>query len=438
MGNRILIVDDDATFNSLLTDIFEQAGHTVVSENSPEAALKRAEAEDFDLLITDQRMPEITGRELFRRVREQKPVLPIIIVSGFLSNANIRSLIEEGIDGVYIKPLNVFSLLQQSEKLIKQAQSGERGAHSRTLVERDGDFPANRLPFTFNTFPCQSPTAEKFARKLNDMRNFKSSLVLLGEPGTPFRNICEDLAGFDSEYAEHFEFVQPSALSEDQIMRVLLHAEREGIGRVSFVLQEVKNLDDSLRDRIVTLLKREKPFSEPNVLSRLVFCCHQDIDAMFDSGVIDDRLYVLMGAAELRVPPLRAIADDVPVLAKRILADFARHRGLSTIPQLSPGAGEALAKMKWPGNYDELRTKLHGLLNEESRDVITTAMLTGGATEGKGRETLSERDFVELLTAQKQQVLAALDVLTNGDASKRDAILTYSEEAVDEESAASA
>ena len=163
MGNRILIVDDDATFNSLLTDIFEQAGHTVVSENSPEAALKRADAEEFDLLITDHRMPEITGRDIFRHVREQKPMLPIIIVSGFLSNGNIRSLVEEGIDGVYIKPLNVFSLLQQSEKLIQQTQSGERGAHRRTLVEREGDFPASRLPFTFNAFPCQSSTAEKFA-----------------------------------------------------------------------------------------------------------------------------------------------------------------------------------------------------------------------------------------------------------------------------------
>jgi len=157
---------------------------------------------------------------------------------------------------------------------------------------------------------------------------------------------------FESEYTEHFEFVQPDALTEDHVMRVLNRSEAAGIGRVSFVLHEVKNLDDTLRDRLVTLLKREKPFGEPNVLSRLIFCCHQDIDAMFDAGVIDGRLYVLMGAAELRVPPLRAISDDIPVLAKRILADFARHRGLNQIPQLSPGAGEVLARMKWPGNYD--------------------------------------------------------------------------------------
>ena len=438
MGNRILIVDDDATFNSLLTDIFEQAGHTVVSENSPEAALKRADAEEFDLLITDHRMPEITGRDIFRHVREQKPMLPIIIVSGFLSNGNIRSLFEEGIDGVYIKPLNVFSLLQQSEKLIQQTQSGERGAHRRTLVEREGDFPASRLPFTFNAFPCQNSTAEKFARKLFDMRHFKSSLVLLGEPGTPFRNLCEDLMAFESEYTEHFEFVQPDALTEDHVMRVLNRSEAAGIGRVSFVLHEVKNLDDTLRDRLVTLLKREKPFGEPNVLSRLIFCCHQDIDAMFDAGVIDDRLYVLMGAAELRVPPLRAISDDIPVLAKRILADFARHRGLNQIPQLSPGAGEVLARMKWPGNYDELRDRLHNILGDEPRDVITASLFDTNVQE-VDTPTLSEHDFVELLMVQKKQMITAIGAMTNEHPAKRNALLYGVEHITEpEESAASA
>ncbi|MEM7674034.1 MAG: response regulator, partial [Verrucomicrobiota bacterium] len=76
MGYKVLIVDDDATFNQLLTDIFRQAGHDVTSEQNPLSALERTENEDLDLIITDQRMPELTGHELFKRVRESKPELP--------------------------------------------------------------------------------------------------------------------------------------------------------------------------------------------------------------------------------------------------------------------------------------------------------------------------------------------------------------------------
>ena len=83
MGNRILIIDDDSTFNNLLTDIFEQAGHEVVSERDPKQALAIAEKDELQLLITDHRMPELTGRELFLQIRKIKPDLPVIIVSGF-------------------------------------------------------------------------------------------------------------------------------------------------------------------------------------------------------------------------------------------------------------------------------------------------------------------------------------------------------------------
>ena len=70
MGYKVLVVDDDATFNNLLTDIFRQAGHEVYSEEDPLKALSRIDEENMDLLVTDHRMPELTGHELFKRVRE--------------------------------------------------------------------------------------------------------------------------------------------------------------------------------------------------------------------------------------------------------------------------------------------------------------------------------------------------------------------------------
>ena len=167
-------------------------------------------------------------------------------------------------------------------------------------------------------------------------------MVLLGEPGSPFRNLCEDLASFESDYQERFAYFQPETFTEDGLLQQMNQAVKDGAGRFTAVLQEINNLDQSMRDRLVALLKREAPFDHPSLLARIVFCSHQDIDALFDAGVIDDRLYVLMGAAELRVPPLRSIPDDIPILAKRLLNEYSRNRGLSYIPQLAPAALSAL------------------------------------------------------------------------------------------------
>ena len=163
MGHRILILDDDVDFNSLLTDIFSQAGYDVTPELDPQKALALIREFQFDLVVTDQRMPGISGKDFLRELKKVQPRTPIIMVSGFLDNETIRELIREGVGGVFLKPLNVFSLLKRTAKLLEQVNgTAPRPGDPEAEAVGQPEFH-HSLPFAFSSFPCRDAKSAEFA-----------------------------------------------------------------------------------------------------------------------------------------------------------------------------------------------------------------------------------------------------------------------------------
>ncbi|MFW6354177.1 MAG: response regulator, partial [Verrucomicrobiota bacterium] len=189
MAHRILIVDDDQEFNVLLTDVFSQADYEVETCGDASSALERLAAGGIDLLVTDFRMPGPSGLDLVRRVRELQRELPIIMVSGYLDNGMIRDLIRLGVGGIFMKPLNIFSLLKKTGELIEREEQRES---EEAPVEASG-FGAN-VGYRFRAFPCRDACSRDFAKRLFEMRNFAKNLLLIAESGTDLRTLAEDLA----------------------------------------------------------------------------------------------------------------------------------------------------------------------------------------------------------------------------------------------------
>ena len=129
---RIVLLDDDPDFTGLLTDIFRQSSYVTVSFTDSLAAIKALRSEPFDLLITDHRMPGMTGEVLVRELRKTHAEMPVIVVSGFLDNDTIRELIRDGVGGIFLKPLNVVNLLKRTATLLNQADTaGNRFARRK-------------------------------------------------------------------------------------------------------------------------------------------------------------------------------------------------------------------------------------------------------------------------------------------------------------------
>jgi two-component system, NtrC family, response regulator HydG len=129
---RILIVDDDQRMTRTLADIFSTTGHQPVEANSGTEALEKARAQPFDCVLTDVRMPGMDGVELQRQLRQTLPGLPVMLMTAYASDEIIRRGLDEGVVGVFDKPLDISSLLGFFTSLAKH--------HTVVIVDDDPDF----------------------------------------------------------------------------------------------------------------------------------------------------------------------------------------------------------------------------------------------------------------------------------------------------------
>lgn len=412
MPYSILILDDDVDFNSLLTDIFEQADYIVTSMTDPIEAVEVFRETDYDLVVTDHRMPEMTGAEFMKEIKRHKPEVPVIMVSGYLENETIRELIRDGVGGVFLKPLNIFSLLERTGELVEEAKrlKSSSADTADASEERDG---SAKLGFVFRSFPCKSGASIAFAERLHSLRSFKSTLTLAGEPGTHYRMICEDLRGFHGSADEHFIYLSAGAFDEVQTLSLIEKAQKEDAERTTFVLLDFERMSAGQKTLATKLAKQEEPFDGLEMKMRIIFCLSHDLDLMFDDEQIDENLYILMGNAEVRVPALRECQADIGVMAQQLALEVAREKMMATVPRLESSARELIGQYEWKGNFRELAEVLRRVIEQSSSESISASAIRA-VVEGGELEPLPER-LRSFLAEQEADYLCAASILCAAD-----------------------
>lgn len=305
-----------------------------------------------------------------KKIKGIRPEVPVIMVSGYLENDTIRELISEGVGGVFLKPLNIFSLLERTSELIAEAKKAENAPQK----EEDGDGEGgldSRLGFSFRSFPCKTGASTSFAERLYSLRNFRSTLTLIGEKGMHYRSISEDIRRFYESNAEQFVYLSPGSFDSAQTISLIEEAKRQGAERVTCVILEVEHMSDSQKKLATTLPKRDGDFGEVDVNLRAIYCVSGDLDSLFDEGLIDENLYILMGTVEVRVPPLRECKVDIGVMAQQLVVEMAREKGMAAVPRFKKSARELFRDQIWPGNYEELRATVRKIMDSSPGDLLT-------------------------------------------------------------------
>ncbi|HTB63155.1 MAG TPA: response regulator [Opitutales bacterium] len=427
MGHRILILDDDVDFNSLLTDIFSQAGYDITPELDPQKALALIREFQFDLVVTDQRMPGISGKDFLRELKKVQPRTPIIMVSGFLDNETIRELIREGVGGVFLKPLNVFSLLKRTAKLLEHLESGgPRPGSGESEQEAVGQPEFHHtLPFSFSSFPCRDTKSAEFAQKLYALRNFKSYLTLTGPRGTNFAAVCRDFEALRDKPDERFLYLTNTMVESNNLLR-LLH-EQEERERVTLCFLEADTLDLDRQRLLPQIARRSGAFAGLKLPTRFIFCLSESLDALYDRGLMDENLYLLTSSSELAVPGLEDARDDIPLLAQQILVREAATRQLGAVPKLDVSAKAYLRDRAWSGNYNELQQVVLGALGQSRKSTLTRESLEKANMPG----TTAVTDLRQHLARLRDEYTQAAVFLCNGSHATAAEVLGVSEAAVD-------
>lgn len=405
MPKRILLLDDNPDFTGLLTDIFRQSGHETVPFTDPAAALEVLRTESFDLLVTDHRMPGMTGEVLVRELRKTHPTTPVIVVSGFLDNDTIRDLIRDGVGGIFLKPLNVVNLLRRTAALLNEADA----------IRRDDDADReekHNLPFGFESFPAIAPASAEFARKLYAKRSFRGALTLVAPAGSPVREIVEDLRRFDAQEPMLFRRVNAEAVTVEKLLGEIVAA-RE-IGRaLTLVLPGLDHVTAAQRAPVIALAMRHAPF-DAHPAPRLLFLFERPVDELFDKGLIDESLYLFASVNEIVVPSLAMCREDVPVLADRMLARYSETAGIVPPPRLHKQVRPWLIDRPWPGNHEELYSRITRAATGASGGVVTRENFLseseGAPWPGSGVESFSAH-----LARLRDDYIRAVLILCDGD-----------------------
>jgi two-component system NtrC family response regulator len=424
MGHRILILDDDIDFNSLLTDIFSQAGYDVTPEQDPQKALALIREFQFDLVVTDQRMPGISGKDFLRELKKVQPRTPIIMVSGFLDNETIRELIRDGVGGVFLKPLNVFSLLKRTAKLLEQAaESAARPGETEPEGAATAEFN-HALPFSFASLPCRDPKSAEFAHKLYALRNFKNYLTLSGPRGTNFAAVCRDFETLRDKPGEQFLYLTNTMVEANNLLRLL--RENEGRERVTLCFLEADTLDLDRQRLLPQIARKSGVFAGLPTATRFIFCLSESLDALYDRGLVDENLYLLTSSSELAVPSLEECRDDIVLLAQQMVARESAARQLGSVPKFDLAAKSYLRDRQWPGNYNELHQVILSALGMVRNQTITRENLE----KASGLGTAPVVDLRRHLVRLRDEYAQAANILCGGDRVAVGQVLGFDEEKV--------
>ncbi len=425
MNKHILIVDDEPQFNVLLSEVYRQAGYGVTAVGTAMEALAALQREAVDLVVTDYRMPGMTGLEFIQEIRAKDAKLPIIMVSGYLESSTVRELIANGVGGVFSKPMNVFSLLSKTSELLGDAAAPEGAAGKGDGVSGTAEPPraeeptgksgrtdgknTSRAPHAFWLFPGKSPQSEAFVRKAKGFTGFSRTLSIVGEAGTDFVRLCDAFVGADRREAPPVYF-GPEDLSRTVLDGAVRGRRAEGYARATVVVREADKLTEAQRGALYAWMDGVDK-GTADFEARLIFLFPKPVDTLYDEGAVDEDFYVFLGANELSVPPLRAVREDIELLAQDRLGEM--------VPGvvLDDSAVAFLRDQPFGRNEEELAERLRAAVKRCEGTRLARGHFEAEGPEGAaGGSGPGAGPLEQVLLRRRAEALAAAMLLSGGDA----------------------
>lgn len=387
---NVLIVEDSSVFREMQSLLLRQAGYAISAHEHPNSALEAAKARAYDLVVVDYELPGMNGEEFMHALRKFRPEIAVVFVSGSLTLELAIKLGQQGVAGIFHKPVNPKILLEKINETISRATAGGKGSNSPLPAARRSN--SNAPVGTNPPFPLSEPAVHDlgypprhffgsstvfrdFTHRVWRVRDFRAVLLLQGEPGSPFEPIARDLAEIsifrdgpvmacaaaEFEPRRLIEVLAPTLLSPDAGTLILTGIE-------TFDAAQQKVLENLMTGRDVFL-----PFARR---FRLVLAAPVNFSELADDGRFNETLYYKISSLSLTVPPLRDLADDILSNAEVLLGE---HRVALDAPApftLTPAAADWLKAQSWPGNYDQLSQALLAAAKASANAAIDVPALT--------------------------------------------------------------
>ncbi len=385
---KILLVDDEPAVTYALAEVLDR--HECVAAASAEEALSRLDG--IDVVVTDLSMPGMDGLDLLRRIRDEQPGVPVILLTARGSERTAVAAMKAGAHDYLTKPFDIDELRHVVG----------RAAELSVLRRRDRIAAAERV--IGHPIIGTSPALRRLLATVERIAPRDVHVLVRGETGTG----KEAIAALLHAHSPHANgplvrfncAAVPESLAETELFGHVRGAytgavaDRRGYfdqaSSGTLVLDEAGELPLGLQAKLLRAaqdgeVRRVGADAAHRVSVRLVACTHRDLRAEVSAGRFREDLYYRLAVVELVVPPLRERREDIVALAQAFARRHAARFGVDDV-ELAPDLLEALHAQPWPGNIRELDNTIARLValsggGAIGRDALASPEQTG-ATEG--------------------------------------------------------
>ena len=431
MKFTILVIDDEKNIRTGLQTALEMDGYEVVLAADGAEGLDIALHSDIDLVITDLRMPGVSGEEVLRRVTTETPGIPVIVLTGHGTVENAVEAMRSGAYDFLTKPLN----LDRLSLLVKRAlQSRELILQHREL---EREIEGNK---SFEHIIGKSPAMLKVFDVVKRVAPTKASVLITGESGVGKELIANALHNLSPRKENPFIKVHCAALAESLLESELFGHEKGSFtgavarkrGRFELAhsgtifLDEIGEIDQSVQIKILRVLQ-DKKFERVGgeetleVDVRVITATNRDLEKEIAEGRFREDLFYRLNVVSINVPPLRERKDDIPLMITAFIREFAEENG-KKIDGVDPKARSALYAYDWPGNIRQLRNCIESAVVMTSGTVITLDDLPPSIRTGDEVPSIHIPVGVTMAEAEKEVILQTL-TSQNGNKTKTAEVL---------------
>jgi DNA-binding NtrC family response regulator len=398
---RILIVEDEEIIRSALRKLLTHAGYNVADAGSVEEATEHHEPGQFDLIISDLRLPGAPGTELIRRA----PTTPVLIMTSYASLRSAVDSMKMGAVEYIAKPFDHDEMLEAVESILARQRTQSApvpGPEETPAQER----PIDSDPASLMYGNCDA--MEKVFTLIRKVAPTQTTVLIQGESGTGKELAARALHLMSPRASNPMISVNCAAIPESLIESELFGHEKgaftgavsartgliEAADGGSLFLDEIGELPAEAQARLLRVLQEGEIRKVGSTQSRqvdvrMIAATHRNLKAMTRTGGFREDLYYRLNVMQIRIPPLRERLPDILGLAQNFLHRQAEKMGKPSL-NLTPEAMRALERHRWPGNVRELENAIERATILCDDDLITPTLLDleDGADDVKIPETL--------------------------------------------------
>jgi DNA-binding NtrC family response regulator len=366
--SQILFVDDEREILSTVEGYLSDSGYAVTTTDSGRGAIELARGNDFDIVITDLNMPELSGLELLKAIKEIRPDTEVIIVTGYGSiESAIKALKWGGYDYLQ-KPINMERLKILIDRILEKKRLKEENLQLKYKLKGR---------YRYDEIIGLSSQMQEIYEVIDRISMDDPTVLIQGESGTGKEVIAKVIHKNSNRRSGPFVSINCGALVEGLLESELFgHVkgaftgairDKDGLMKAAaggaIFLDEIAEMPSPLQVKLLRALQEKKirpvgATREIYVDTRVIAATNRDIDEALAVGDLRSDLYYRLNVIFIQIPPLRERKEDIPPLVNHFIQQFGEKSKRNVVKKISPEALGLLLEYDWPGNVRELENVL--------------------------------------------------------------------------------